>query len=94
MASISTLFWQDGDERIVGNSRKPSTDFRYSSTNSFNSVASAPVFQDDREASLLGKQKVEKIYTYFSVEIPPQLLAERKREKKIYTIPTVLYKYF
>lgn len=52
VASISTLFWQDRDERIVGNSRKPTSDFTFSTN--FNSVASAPVFQDDREASLLG----------------------------------------
>lgn len=52
VAKISTLFWQDGDEKIVGNSvvnsRKLPTDLR----STFNV---SPAFQDDREASLLGE---------------------------------------
>lgn len=47
-ATITTLFWQDEDERIVGSSKKV-PDLR-----SIN-AAPSPVFQDDREASLLGE---------------------------------------
>ncbi|XP_021945812.2 uncharacterized protein LOC110844026 [Folsomia candida] len=52
LATISTLFWQDGDERIVGSSRKL-PDLR--------SINLSPVFQDDREASLLVRGGVSKL---------------------------------
>jgi len=48
LASISTLFWQDGDERIVGTARKSAHESRSTKLNV------KPVFQDYREASLLG----------------------------------------
>jgi hypothetical protein len=51
VASISTLFWQDGDERIVGSPRKLPTEVRSINVN----VRDDVIFQDDREASLLGK---------------------------------------
>lgn len=48
LATISTMFWQDGDEKIVGSSRKLNEEVYVRSINL------SPVFQDDREASLLG----------------------------------------
>lgn len=52
VASISTLFWQGGDERVLGNSRQvPNGIHRHNN----NHAVSSQIFQDNREALLLGK---------------------------------------
>ena len=54
LATLTSMFWQEGDERVFGSSTRKAPDLR--SINS--SPVFSPVFQDDREASLLGMRSI------------------------------------